>query len=96
MNLPLPLEQWRRRQPRTQKELAEAAGVSVGTVRGIEHGYYKSVRPRVMRSIASALDVQPADIVEFRSSLGLGAEPDVLPEEAEPATAGRDPGYASA
>jgi transcriptional regulator with XRE-family HTH domain len=93
---PLPLEQWRRRQPRTQKELAEAAGVSVGTVRGIEHGYYKSVRPRVMRALASALDVQPADIVEFRPSLGLRAEPDAIPEEAETAAVAHDPGYASA
>jgi transcriptional regulator with XRE-family HTH domain len=71
---PLPLEQLRRRQPLTQKELALAAGVSVGTVRGIEHGYYKSVRPRVIRAIAEALGVQPADVVEFRPSLGLSAD----------------------
>jgi transcriptional regulator with XRE-family HTH domain len=71
---PLPLEQLRRRQPLTQKELALAAGVSVGTVRGIEHGYYKSVRPRVIRAIAETLGVQPADVVEFRPSLGLSAD----------------------
>ncbi len=68
---PLALEQWRHRRPWTQKELAEAAGVSIGTVRGIEHGYYKTVRPRVIRAIAAALDVQPAEVVEFRVSLGL-------------------------
>ena len=51
-----------------------SAGVSVGTVRGIEHGYYKSVRPRVIRAIAETLGVQPADVVEFRPSLGLSAE----------------------
>ena len=71
---PLSLEQLRRRQPLTQKELAQAAGVSVGTVRGIEHGYYKSVRPRVIRAIAETLGVQPADVIEFRPSLGLSAE----------------------
>lgn len=65
------LEQWRHRRPWTQKELAEAAGVSIGTVRGIEHGYYKTVRPRVIRAIAAALDLQPAEVVEFRASLGL-------------------------
>lgn len=67
----LALEQWRHRRPWTQKELAEAAGVSIGTVRGIEHGYYKTVRPRVIRAIAAALDVQPAEVAEFRASLGL-------------------------
>ena len=74
MTQPLSLEQLRRRQPLTQKELAQAAGVSVGTVRGIEHGYYKSVRPRVIRAIAETLGVQPADVIEFRPSLGLSAD----------------------
>jgi transcriptional regulator with XRE-family HTH domain len=76
LKIPLSLEHLRRRRPWTQKELAEAAGVSVGTVRGIEHGYYKSVRPRVMRAIAGALGVQPADVAEFRPSLGLPPEDD--------------------
>jgi transcriptional regulator with XRE-family HTH domain len=87
LNVPLTLEHLRRRRPWTQKELAEAAGVSVGTVRGIEHGYYKSVRPRVMRAVAGALGVQPSDVVEFRPSLGLppeggtqgGTQPDPVP-----------------
>ena len=39
----------RRRVPWTQGELALAAGVSVGTVRSIEHSAYATVRPRVMR-----------------------------------------------
>ena len=61
----------RRRVPMTQGELAAAAGVSVGTVRGIEHTAYATVRPRVMRALAEALDVAPAAIAEFRPSLGL-------------------------
>ncbi|MGH2367659.1 MAG: helix-turn-helix domain-containing protein [Chloroflexota bacterium] len=82
---PALLEQLRRRKPWTQKELAEAAGVSIGTVRGIEHGYYKTVRPRVMRSIAAALGVEPAQIAEFRVSLGLPPVSD--------SSGPRDPGY---
>jgi transcriptional regulator with XRE-family HTH domain len=90
----LPLEQWRRRRPWTQKELAESAGVSVGTVRGIEHGYYKSVRPRVIRAIAGALGLQPAEIVEFRPSLGLGAPAVGQPEPAAPRPVGYSPSRA--
>jgi transcriptional regulator with XRE-family HTH domain len=61
----------RRRVPLTQGELAAAAGVSVGTVRGIERNAYATVRPRVMRALAEALGVAPAAVAEFRPSLGL-------------------------
>lgn len=54
----------------------------MGTVRGIEHGYYKSVRPRVIRAIAGALGVQPGDVVEFWPSLGLNPANDLPPEGA--------------
>jgi transcriptional regulator with XRE-family HTH domain len=66
-----PLAWLRRRVPWTQGELAAAAGVSVGTVRGIEHGHSKTVRPRVIRALAAALGVAPAQVAEFRPSLGL-------------------------
>jgi transcriptional regulator with XRE-family HTH domain len=90
---PLSLEQWRRRRPWTQKELAESSGVSVGTVRGIEHGYYKSVRPRVMRAIAGALNLQPADVLEFRPSLGLSPEPPAINLEQESTPDGAAPNH---
>jgi len=61
----------RRRVPLTQGELAAAAGVSVGTVRGIERNAYGTVRPRVIRALAAALGVDPAVVAEFRPSLGL-------------------------
>ena len=65
------LAQWRQRAPWTQAELAAAAGVSAGTVRALEHGLYKTVRPRVIRALAAVLGVDPAAVVEFRPSLGL-------------------------
>ena len=77
------LAQWRRRGPWTQAELAAAAGVAVGTVRGIEHGAYKTVRPRVIRALAAALGVAPAAVAEFRPSLDL-------PPTAPPAPAAAD------
>ena len=66
-----PVAALRCRGPWTQAELAAAAGVSAGTVRGIEHGYYRTVRPRVIRALAAALGVAPAAVAEFRPSLGL-------------------------
>jgi transcriptional regulator with XRE-family HTH domain len=72
----------RRRAPWTQRELAAAAGVAVSTVRAIERGAYKTVRPRVIRALAATLGVEPAAVVEFRPSLGLPpAVPDQEPGE---------------
>ena len=67
----VPLAQLRRRVPWTQRELAAAAGVSVGTVRGIERGRHRAPRPRVIRALAAALGVAPAAVAEFHSGLGL-------------------------
>ena len=69
------LAQLRRRVPWTQRELAAAAGVAVGTVRAIEQGRRPAVRPRVIRALAAALGVAPAAVAEFRPSLGLPAPP---------------------
>jgi transcriptional regulator with XRE-family HTH domain len=83
-----PLAALRRRMPWTQQELAAAAGVSVGTVRGIERGAYQTARPRVIRALAAALGVPPAAIAEFRPSLGLPpAAADALPSAAPGAAA---------
>jgi transcriptional regulator with XRE-family HTH domain len=65
------LEQLRLGKPYTQRELAEAAEVSENTIWLIEKHRHKSLRPRVMRAIAGALGVEPAEIAEFRASLGL-------------------------
>src|SRR4051812_1731735 len=61
----------RRRVPWTQRELAAAAGGSVGTVRGIEQGLPRRPQPRVIRTLAAALGVPPAAVAEFRLGLGL-------------------------
>jgi transcriptional regulator with XRE-family HTH domain len=68
----------RRRIPLTQRELASAAAVAVSTVRAIERGAYKTVRPRVIRALAATLGVEPAAVAEFRPSLGL---PPVVPDQ---------------
>ena len=65
------LVEHRRRMPWTQRELAEIAGVSVGTIRSIEQGARRTLRPRTMRSIAAALGVPPGEVAEFRAALGL-------------------------
>jgi transcriptional regulator with XRE-family HTH domain len=69
-----PLETVRRRKPMTQRELAEAAGVSESTIRAIEAGRSRRIHPRVMRAIAGALGVEPAAVAEFRPALGLDPE----------------------
>jgi transcriptional regulator with XRE-family HTH domain len=61
----------RRLAPWTQAELAAAAGVSVGTVRRIEHHASVRVSLRVRRALANALGVAPAAIAEFRPAPGL-------------------------
>ena len=75
----------RRRVPLTQRELALSAGVSVGTVRGIEHGLHPTVRPRVIRAVAAALGVAPERVAEFRISLGLLPPAPAGPSAAPPA-----------
>lgn len=66
-----PLAARRRLVPWTQRELAAAAGVSVGTVRGIEQGLRRAPHPRVVRALAAVLGVPPAAVAEFRPVLGI-------------------------
>jgi transcriptional regulator with XRE-family HTH domain len=68
------LSELRRRKPLTQAELATLTHVSEATIRAIENGYagrFRGLHPRTMRAIAAALEVEPDDVEEFRSSLGL-------------------------
>lgn len=81
------LEQLRLAKPLTQRELAEAAGVSENTVWLIENGRSRNPRPRVMRAIAAALGVAPGDVDEFRPSLQLGLAEEELAEDQQLKTA---------
>jgi transcriptional regulator with XRE-family HTH domain len=55
----------------TQMELAAASGVSQGTIARIETGERKRVALRTIKALATALEVDPAEVTEFRPSLGL-------------------------
>jgi transcriptional regulator with XRE-family HTH domain len=93
-----PLATWRRRVPLTQQELAHTAGLSIGTVRGIEHHLYKTIRPRTIRAIAGALHVPPAQVAEFRAPMGLssGTAPAAPPDRGVyDGRSGNAPGTAS-
>ncbi|MBI4491921.1 MAG: helix-turn-helix domain-containing protein [Chloroflexi bacterium] len=68
------LEELRRKKPMTQRELADAAGVSENTIWLIENRRHGKLRPRVMRAIASALGVGPSDVDEFLPSLQPAGE----------------------
>jgi DNA-binding XRE family transcriptional regulator len=62
------LEILRRQRLLSQRELAERAGVAESTIHLIEVGRTRP-RFRVVRAICETLDVQPADVDEFRGLL---------------------------
>ena len=55
----------------TQVELAAKSGVSQGTITRIETGGRKRVALRTVKALGAALEVDPADVDEFRPALGL-------------------------
>jgi tetratricopeptide (TPR) repeat protein len=59
--LPGLLRAWRERALLTQEELAERAGLSVGTVRGLEAGRVRRPRPASVRRLADALALDEVD-----------------------------------
>ena len=63
-NTPLP--------ERKQKDDARV-GVSKVTVIAIEHGRVTAIKRRTMRRLAAALEVEPADVAEFRRALSGNA-----------------------
>jgi transcriptional regulator with XRE-family HTH domain len=48
----------------TQEVLAEAAGVTVGTISRLETGYHHA-RPSTIQKLVKALDCSPADLLEW-------------------------------
>jgi transcriptional regulator with XRE-family HTH domain len=59
----------------TQVELAERSGVSQGTIARIETGERKRIALRTVKALAAALEIDAAEIDEFRPALGLEDEP---------------------
>jgi transcriptional regulator with XRE-family HTH domain len=55
----------------TQVELAAKSGVSQGTIARIETGERKRVALRTVKALGAALEVDPAEVDEFRPALGL-------------------------
>jgi transcriptional regulator with XRE-family HTH domain len=60
----------RRRRFWSQRDLAQKAGVAVGTIVGLERGQTQHPRLKVMRQIAAALGVEPLEVDEFRRAIG--------------------------
>jgi transcriptional regulator with XRE-family HTH domain len=57
------LKELRRRRVLTMEELAEKAGVGRNTVWRLEHGIM-GAQPRTIRKLATALGVEPEDLVK--------------------------------
>lgn len=67
------LNELRRERLQTIRELATRAGVSTRTVLRVEHGV-QTPHPSTMKKLATALDVDPAQVHEFRAAMGLPPE----------------------
>ncbi|MEV4759480.1 helix-turn-helix transcriptional regulator [Micromonospora sp. NPDC049559] len=64
----------RRRRRMSQRELAEAAGVSVDIIRKLEQGQRTTARLETVAALAHALDVSPAELLRPHRGLVTGAE----------------------
>lgn len=94
----------RRRRGISQRDLAEAAGVSVDLIRKLEQGRRHTARLESLDKIAKALDLDLAELVGKPRGLVTGAEDrevthlrravlDVIPVVAEPARLGQLQGH---
>jgi transcriptional regulator with XRE-family HTH domain len=72
------LREWRLERLLSIEEIAAKSGVSTKTVVQIEHGR-QLPRIRTIRRLSEALDVQPAEVEEFKAALDeLGKDPAVI------------------
>ena len=56
------------------KELAERIGITEANLSLLKSGKVKGVRFETLEKICAALDCQPGDLLEFRSSAAIAAE----------------------
>jgi transcriptional regulator with XRE-family HTH domain len=59
------IRRYRRRAMLTQRELAEKAGVGVGTVSRLEEGVVTDPRFSTLRKLAAVLKVNPRDLMNM-------------------------------
>lgn len=64
----------RRRKALSVRDLAREAGVAVSTIATLESGRGPTPNPRTVRRLSDALGIDPADVIEFRRTLGLEAQ----------------------
>jgi myo-inositol-1-phosphate synthase len=62
------LRAWREERGLSYRQLAERAGVARWTVTRIEGGRSKRINPSTILSLATALDVDPAEVAEFATA----------------------------
>jgi tetratricopeptide (TPR) repeat protein/transcriptional regulator with XRE-family HTH domain len=66
---------WRERALLTQEQLADRAGVSVGTVQGMESGRIRHPRSGSLRLLAAGLGLSPAERAELTATARSGFNP---------------------
>src|SRR5262245_10283654 len=66
----------------TQEQLAARAGVSVGTVRGVESGRIGRPRSESLRLLADGLGLSPAERTALAETARAGRQPDDALESA--------------
>jgi transcriptional regulator with XRE-family HTH domain len=63
--MPLTLKEHRNQAHISARELASKSGVSIATIRRIERGGYKHIKPLTMQNISNALNVHASEITQF-------------------------------
>ncbi|GBD17683.1 hypothetical protein HRbin27_00167 [bacterium HR27] len=67
-----PLRAWRYARALGLRELSRITGLSPQTITALEHGRSRGY-PATWRKLASALGVEPEQILEYRRAVGLDA-----------------------
>ena len=63
--MPLTLKEHRQQAHISARELASKSGISLVTIRRIESGKYKHIKPLTMQNISNALNVHVNEIAQF-------------------------------